>query len=353
MSRNSQDMQRYIAMRSVREFLTAGHFFLPTKMRLMFSDWNEIDYEEKQSRRSFLEATLVSQTISQDLPGKSQEGSRSNIQETLITRESDNQFIKVITRAKSMYSGIFQENSTCTMASALKTDALQENLETLAALPENERKVAALFNKISYELLASKYPEGSDDYKRVEDELIKQKTSPDEDELRETYRNDTIWSEIDLDRCYDFVTTFYEAFSRLEEKIQKFETSDPDAAEAIRNMQDSLTQKIDAYVQGNLNNEEFYSQSMAILDDEHIRQPLEKHRGCGGFFGVLTRALSNFAAFFGFRTDSAKKLDALKEELAELTGHPSPEAQRTEEFFERLGNFDIEEDLTSRGPGRT
>lgn len=344
MPRDNQAIARNIAMQLVRESLPAGYFFLPTKMRLMFRDWNTIDDIEKQRRVNFLKNTPTSQTKRQDFVSE-----RKDQQDTLITR-TDGESISVITRSINMYPAIFVPSEQ-TMAEVLKTDDLQENLEAYAALPEDEFKLNALFAKFSFESLASKYPEGSEAYSTVEDALIKQSTAPAADDEREDYRNDVIWQDIELDRCYDLARALCEPLSALEEKIQKFETTDTRARDAIRTMQQQLTSAVKDYVNGTLDNGSFYNQCNVVIDA--ARKPLAKHRGCAGIFSGLTRALSNFAAFFGFRTDSAKKLDALKEELAALTGHPSPEAQRTEEFFERLGNFDMQEDLSPRGPGRS
>ncbi|KTC99657.1 hypothetical protein Lgee_1149 [Legionella geestiana] len=387
MRANEELSPKQITIGVVKQYLAEGYFFLPTKMSLIFRDWDGFNSETRNKLLDSFKNTLVSDAEIKgpdNIVSSSSSSSSSDPASIGIKLREFDETLYFHPGLKVHYSGILEnkgehddtpgEDSQKTLAQALEIDALKDTLFILSPLPlpsevlsfedndqeddgsrefylsqtknmEQGAKVNALFVKFSLELLTKKYPKSSDEYKLIENELLLQSNTPEAAEERKTFRNETIWSGIDLDRCYDFVTTFYEAFSRLEEKKQKFQASDPDAAEAIRNMQDSLTQKIDAYVQGNLNNEDFYSQCMAILDDERIRQPLEKHRGCAGIFSGLTRVLSNFAALFGFRTDSAKKLDALKEELAALTGHPSPEAQRTEEFFDRLGNFDMD------GPG--
>lgn len=133
-------------------------------------------------------------------------------------------------------------------------------------------------------------------------------------EEREAFYN-KIWQGVDVERYHDVARGFYASLSRLDEKIK---TSKPVAKEGLEALRKQLSENIEHYVDGTIDKQKFYEQSHKAI--ETARPILETHRGCAGIFSGLTRALSNIASIFGFRTDSVKKLDALKDELEKVKG---------------------------------
>lgn len=296
MGKNAQDMSRKKDLVRKLEPLTDGHFSLSTEMRAIFSDWDGADADERNRRYLFLRSTRFNQT----------ETSQSENQLTEVRRTIGKESISVTPRALE----IFKKNPDKSMAEAVETEPLKKALDATVELPEEARNIDALFLKLCSEHLNSTCSKGSYKYSQMESTHLQLKTP----EEREAFYN-KIWQGVDVERYHDVARGFYVSLSRLDEKIK---TSKPVARGALETLRNQLSENIEHYVNGTINKQTFYEQSHQAI--RAARPTLETHRGCSEIFSGLTRALSNFAALFGFRTDSVKKLDALKDELEKVKG---------------------------------